>query len=156
MIEALPVMLREGTPADWPFVLDSWRRSYLDSLAPFLGLEDGAPEELRAAFSQRFREAHQMRASRALQRGSLVVATAPDDPDVIVGWVAFEGPETARVVHYVYVKRGEGGTFRRAGLGGLLMDAARAHGCRYTHHTRAGQRLAYRYGARYAPEALEP
>ena len=80
---------------------------------------------------------------------------APDAPDIIVGWVAFEGAEGARVVHYVYVKKGEGGTFRRHGLASLLLDTARARGCRYTHHTRAGALLAARYTARYAPEAAE-
>jgi hypothetical protein len=155
MLEALPVMLREGRSEDWAFILDSWRRSFLDAALPMLGLDDSASEALRAGVAARFRDVHQARALRLLQRGSLVVAVAPDAPDIIVGWVAFEGPEAARVLHYVYVKKGEGGTFRRQGLASLLLDTARARGCRYSHHTRAGARLATTYAARYAPEAAE-
>jgi GNAT superfamily N-acetyltransferase len=70
-----------------------------------------------------------------LARGNLTVACSPEDPDQILGWVAWEDGGT---VHYVYVKD----PWRQDGLGRELVEhVIGAAPWRYTHRTQAGERL---------------
>lgn len=164
--ERSPVELRAATPEDWTFVRHSWRASLVDVQLAAAGLdadelrrareECGCEAEceacarrwsLRDALRKHLEVRHNLRADKAAKRLSCVVAVAPDAPDEVVGYVLLESGREP-VVHWAYTKH----RLRRLGVGTLLLSAARAQGARCTNHTRAGARLAARFGLRFTPE----
>lgn len=84
----LPIEIREATDADFPFILDSWRKSYR---------EVHATRFPKIPFGPIFDE----RTKRLRGRANWLVACAPDDRDYIFGWICGEPP----MLHYVYVKK---------------------------------------------------
>lgn len=75
----------------------------------------------------------------------VVVAFAEKTPDEILSWICFKGP----ILHYVYTKS----AYRKMGFAAGLIDL---HGPFkfYSHQTRAGNKLAKKYGLRYNPYLL--
>lgn len=165
----LPLLVRQATAADWPFIRHSWRTSSLDcALAP-MGLDKetlrrcsacrGETREcaacdglwaLRRKAEERY-VAHHNRLTEALEpRAQCVVVAAEDNPGELLGYVVAERREGAPLVHWLYVKH----RLRRLGVGALLLAAVKAQGGRYTTHTRAGARLVARFGLRFTPEEL--
>lgn len=169
-----PIRLRQATESDWPLILDSWWRSYQDyavplprdldeparlSMAAFdvQAKSEGLPtsEELHraraesyAALRRRYMLAHRAAIEAALRRGHAVLATFTEDSDTVLGWVVFEGPADARVVHFVYVKNDS----RRCGVATYLLESVLANGATSTHRTTSvAEALARKFGLRYAP-----
>lgn len=78
-----------------------------------------------------------------IDRSSVVVVASAPVPDEIIGYAVVERD----VAHYVYVKA----AYRRAGIAkGLLRNRV----TRYTHTTRAGNRVARSLGITFDPYAL--
>ena len=103
-----PRKLREPRPADMPFIMDSWQRSF--SRSPFAGVVPNSKwlENSRALVTS------------LLARGAkVVVACNPEDEDQILGWACAEQDEYKCVVHYVYVKD----PYRKDGLSTELLGA---------------------------------
>lgn len=85
--------LRDGTPDDWAFVLDSWRWSQLAT--PHWA---GCPRDL-------FFAEITPRILAALERGRLRIAHDLVDPGTLLGFAAFEQLKTGLALHYVLVRR---------------------------------------------------
>lgn len=163
-----PVELRTATPEDWAFVRHSWRNSLVDVQLAAAGLDSDAVKEsqracgcreecadcaarwaLRRVLRSHLEARHNVRADKALRRLSCVVATVPDNPAEVVGYVLVEArKDEPPAVHWAYTKH----LLRRVGVGTTLLAAVQAQGGRYTTHTRAGARLAQRFGLRFTPE----
>lgn len=179
MLSENPLCFREGTPEDWPFVLNSWLKGYRDIARPPTPAWDKAAQlaivaydaqavatglptstqlhhqraEADGALRQRYYLAHKAAIEAALKRGALLVAAAREDTSVILGYVLVEGaPGPGRTVHYLHVKAG----VRRQGLGRELLLAAQVHGGRYTHRTPAAHHLAEQFSLTYHPEDFAP
>lgn len=107
------ILLREPRPYDLPFVLSSWMQSHREEGANALMDNDA----YFAAVKPRLIE--------ILSRSPVLVASNPEDPWQVYGWIAAE-PD---VLHYVYVKS----VYRKFGIGRQLFDAVgRPSQCTHT------------------------
>jgi GNAT superfamily N-acetyltransferase len=97
--------IREGTPADYGFVVSSWLEANRD--APMGGRYSGAST---------YRREHRRLIEIALRRSTLRIAHVLGAPTALVGWAAYEEP--TRIVHYVYVRR----DMRRLGMATALLE----------------------------------
>lgn len=156
-LEAAGVKLRDAVPGDLPFLVDSWRSSATDKALGSLGIPEGALDvDVEQRVLEQLVAVHDKRVRQALAVSQVAVAVEAEHPTRIIGYAVAELRPRGRrepggpVVHWVYVKH----PFRRMGVARALLDLMGAHGARYTHHTRAGARLAERLGARYSPEAF--
>jgi hypothetical protein len=79
------------------------------------------------------------------------VAHPIDDPDIILGFLVFEGTKEDPIIHFIFVKR----AFRNMGVGGSLLrglDLSRAF---FTHFTRDVDWILKKYPSmKYDPYAL--
>lgn len=137
--------LRPGKPADHPFVVDSWLKSYEDSPVA-RDLRDGGVywTEYKAVVR------------RLLETQQLVVACAARDDDAILGWACTSAPppeEPDPRVFYVYVRgRWSNGTSaRRLGIARALLAPFLDAPCVYTHRPAHG-RLPIPESWTYNPE----
>lgn len=101
------------------FVLDSWTRAVARD--PIWRAEVGnrgvARTPIPPSLSLYY---HDIILKKILTNCTLLVACDPEDPDVIWGYVAFDGNGPSPVLHFVYVK----GAFRRMGIGTRLLNEA--------------------------------
>ena len=101
------------------FVLDSWSRAVARD--PIWRVEVGrrgvARTPIPPSLSLYY---HDIILKKILTNCTLLVACDPEDPDVIWGYVAFDGNGPSPVLHFVYVK----GAFRRMGIGTRLLSEA--------------------------------
>lgn len=97
------------TRDDWPFVTNSWLKSYRDS------------KFARRMRSSIYFEEHGSLVREALARDAALVACAANVPDEIVGWVCYRPSpaETPLTIHYIYVPR----RYRRQGFANDLLKA---------------------------------
>ena len=123
---------RLATTDDLRFVAASW----------FLSFWKGTMQRAGAAYEQ-YRPAQDALINTLLQRSRVVVVAAESVPDEIVGYAVLE----KHYAHYVYVKS----AYRRMGVAkGLLRSGT----TRYTHSTRAGNRVARALGITFDPYQL--
>lgn len=108
MTDELPIVLREPTAADIPFLFSSWLKS---------SRNEGANRHMG---NDVYYAAMKPRVTDALRRGRIVVASTLDDAWQIVGWICFE----PGAVHYVYVKY----PFRHLGVARRLFGIANPSG----------------------------
>ncbi len=80
-----------------------------------------------------------------IARSHVVVACDPEAHDIVLGWVAFEGP----TLHYVCVKP----RWQRLGVASLLLADFVELPVTYTHRTQDGMRLPVPEAWSYAPMA---
>ncbi len=64
---------------------------------------------------------------RLLKKSKIIIAESLDNPDVVVGYIVYEGD----IVHYVYVKH----VFKRFGIAKELYTHTGLRNFRYTHRT---------------------
>jgi GNAT superfamily N-acetyltransferase len=115
--------IRRATEADEAFICDSWLRSFRDSW--FAG---PIPNDL---YYDLYRKIINERV-RARKNAQTLVAVAPDDDSVILGFACVEPPS---IVHYVYVKD----VFRRHGVASALVKYANiVEPVQYTFRTKSG------------------
>ena len=118
--------VREAKEADEACVFATWLNSY----------KHGAHFPRKVPDAVYFAQHHGV-IERLLKRSRTVVATIPEDEDVILGWACYEpamqmdGIAVPAIVHYVYVKP----DFRRAGVAARLLSEVDANEAMYTHHT---------------------
>lgn len=110
---------REGVESDMPFVLASWVES--DRFSP--AGRDAGPCH---------RAEHRALVQRILPRLHVAMAHAPDDPDALLGWAAYEF-RSVPIVHYCYVKGGPKANARRLGIARALLAHLLDEACEYTH-----------------------
>lgn len=106
--------IRAATQNDRPAIFATWLRAY----------RHGAQFPRHIPADVYFDEHHDV-IEQAIEQSVVRVATPPDDPEVILGWAAFEtlqpepdDPTSPVVVHFVYVKP----AFRRAGVARALLS----------------------------------
>jgi GNAT superfamily N-acetyltransferase len=112
--------VRPVATGETDFVYSSWLNSYEDS--PF------ARGIRKSIYFDRQRRLINSISARG---GKLLVATHPEAPDAVLGWVCVEEPD---FVHYVFVKQ----AWRRMGVASLLLEQASAR-FKYTHRTAVGE-----------------
>jgi GNAT superfamily N-acetyltransferase len=114
-VTSLEFTLAPATEEHWHCILKSWLRAYVQSC-----------RSDRNYYTRKHTEIHHYK-----ERGAdFIVATPPDDKDLIIGWGCGEKP----VVHFVYVKppyRGQG--VARVIVAALLKSPADL--IAYTHRT---------------------
>lgn len=87
--------IREAKAADVPFIFSGWLKSYRFGYLP-QGVPNGT-----------FFDLHHRLVSHLLRRATVLVATAEDDPDHLLGFVAAEMyGQDVLILHYIYVKEG--------------------------------------------------
>jgi len=101
--------LRPATADDIPFVLSSWLKS---------AAEEGG---IASAFTRKvfYAEHERLLRESVLPRSRVTVASSPDAPDAIRGWVCFEPSEHGTMLHYVYTRY----DWRRMGVASHLLDS---------------------------------
>ena len=89
-MESVDVAIRQATANDVPLILSSW-------------LQTGADSPYGRMLGRRvwFAGHEKLLRERVLPRAGALVAHLPDEPDVVLAWVCFEGP----ALHYVYCKK---------------------------------------------------
>src|SRR4051812_31804896 len=106
------LILRPGEPADHNFVRKAWLRSYADSAwaRAMTPREDWS----RGTTSPAYWQGHHAVVDMLLDRGSLTVATWPEDTWTIVGFAVTEND----ILHYVYVVQ----DYQRNGVAKRLLE----------------------------------
>jgi len=101
--------LRPATADDIPFVLSSWLKS---------AAEEGG---IASAFTRKvfYAEHERLLRESVLPRSRVAVASSPDAPDAIRGWVCFEPSEHGTMLHYVYTRY----DWRKMGVASHLLDS---------------------------------
>lgn len=88
-----PLLMRQATETDLPFVYDNWRKSYRDSDFGYT-LTGDVYFELQKAKMQ-----------SAIETSRVHIACLPADHDHLLGFVVHnKRPDDLTVVHYLYVK----------------------------------------------------
>ena len=133
--------LRPLTEEDYPFLYNSWLKSYRFSL-----------------FAERitntiYFEDHHKLIEKIINNSKTLIACNPSDPSQLYGDIVAGEEEGVLVVHFVYVKH----TFRNMGIGKTLLDAVGHSSDKasvYTHHTRMADKLASKHNFVYHPYLL--
>lgn len=115
----LPFLIRAGKPSDRAFVENAWRATMLATSPACVGAD---PKAFHNEMTRLF--------ERLLPSATVRVACDPKDPDTLVGFVCFTGPE----LHYVYVA----GPFRKLGVVPMLLAGLDI--TRFTFKTLPGER----------------
>jgi GNAT superfamily N-acetyltransferase len=118
--------LRPATEKDWPFILQSWTRTYTND-------RKWGPLAPRAVA----RAVHASILDTLTAEGTEVrIATNPSNPWFIFGYVVFSTRHEHPLVHWVYVKE----LYRKVGIGAELVRYARCEKpgpFHYTYGTKA-------------------
>lgn len=121
-----PFALRPGRESDWPFVMDSWLKS---------NMQTATGREMLAAGI--YWTEHKATVRRLLTEQRLTCAVDPQDDDAILGWACTSAPPPGEIdprVFYVYVKGKRGASARRLGIARTLLAEFLPHPCTYTHN----------------------
>jgi len=105
----LPVLIRQAKPADHAFVLSSWKRS---AYAQGTTLPQGSFFRLMNAVCDEIMCGEPL----------ILVATPPEMPSVILGWVCCESTSEGTLLYFAYVKS----SYRRSKVCKRLLDTALA------------------------------
>lgn len=119
MDPALPFLIRDGKASDRAFIENSWRSTMLATSPQAMGAD---PKHFHAEMTRMF--------EHIFTHARVRVACDPQDPDTLVGFACFTGPE----LHFVYVA----GPFRKLGV--VPMMLAGLDISRFTFKTLPGER----------------
>jgi ribosomal protein S18 acetylase RimI-like enzyme len=97
------ITIRPPKQDDSAFIISSWVSSFQQQLDPFVTIKTVA-------------KSYRPHIERCLSKSSILVACLTDDPDCIIGYIAFDD----EAVHYCYVKY----ACRRQGIATKLLDQA--------------------------------
>ncbi len=134
----LPVRLRSIVEEDYPFLFNSWLKSYRFS-------HFGEKITNTIYFTD-----HHKIVENLVKNNKVVMACSQDDPSQLYGYMVGGEEEGVLVLHFIYVKH----TFRNMGIGKTLLDAFghdKERAGVYTHHTRMADKLAAKYNFVYHP-----
>lgn len=112
-VDLLGLELRAMREEDRNYVLSSWLRSY------------GEAPEFRSVKRSVYFALYEPLVKDLLSRSTVAVATMPEAPDVVLGWMAVEGD----TLHYVLTKP----RWRRLGIASFLLADLAALPAAYTH-----------------------
>lgn len=127
------VNVRRIQEADRAYVAATWLDSFADApMARSLG---------RRRYDRRW----QPLIRELLRTSTVLIATPSNDPDLIVGWIAFGvDEEYGPVIHYAYVRD----SFRGFGVGSrLFAETGFSTRWTYTHRTLDAQRITAHWRA---------
>lgn len=133
---------------DINFIQSSWGSSYYKGN---YGNRSLSPEDFHA-YHRPIRE----RFLYARPNATIIVCSSPEDPGLIIGWIAVERCPSALILQYLYVKS----AFKGEGIGALLIKRALPGSpVLYTHMTdQASRIMAKKYDAfkqfRYVPHLV--
>jgi hypothetical protein len=132
-----PFIVRQATRDDLRFVCASWFESFWKASLRQTGMEYADYQRGQDALIQRL-----------LERSRTYVLASATVQDEIVGYCVVEGdaPESA-TAHYVYIKS----AYRKFGAAKTLL---RGKCAKFSHMTRAGNRVARSLGLQYDPYTL--
>lgn len=134
--------LRWATQSDYPFIANSYLKSYRCAPAAKAMINDVYYPEYKA------------RLEAMVASGSVLVACASDDADQILGYLLFTELAGQAVLHYVYVKY----PFRQHGIATALVLAAKPNfGTPYTvvtHQPKSWQAVSEKYKLVYNPALI--
>jgi len=105
MARKLPMVIRPFRPDDEAFVFSSWLNSHLPN------------RDIRIPKAIYYQEQHAL-IRELMSTDTFLVACAPDDPNLIFGWLAGAELSVGRVLDYIFVKP----TYRRFGVARALLD----------------------------------
>jgi hypothetical protein len=132
MSESLPIVKRAGEPADVPFLINSWIKSYWDGGVTLRYVD-------RVSY---FASHHRIIEAVLSRPETAVTVIHPEgEPRVIVAYLV-QGPG---VVHYVYVKN----AFRHLGLARTLIGDVNKDIGAVTHLTTKAERILSKNGIHY-------
>lgn len=128
----VPCAIRDALPSDQAFIRDAWRGTFhLGGLGCFVpptsSQEQGRRFNVPCDREHYHREMARL-FDRLLPKASARVACDEEDPDTLLGFAVFTGPE----LHFVYVKQ----DFRRGGVATRLLAGLPI--TRFTFLTHAG------------------
>tara|TARA_R110002126_G_scaffold287977_1_gene441119 strand:- start:310 stop:711 length:402 start_codon:yes stop_codon:yes gene_type:complete len=124
-------IFRPASADDMNFILNSWLKSYKDSV-----ICENIPANI-------YYEEHKKTVETHIANSSIIMAVNPEDPDQIFGYCVYEAPMT---LHYMYVKY----PFRKFGIGkDLYLEAGSP--TIVSHLPRDYKTLKKKYGLIYTP-----
>jgi len=120
---------RPDDESERSYVFASWIQSYgVTARRRFQRLPDGEVDfggEFQGMRLNVYYEIYDPVVRALLERSTIVVATTPEEPDIILGWMALEDG----VLHYVHTKK----RFRRFGVAKWMLDGVRDAPIVFTH-----------------------
>ena len=124
-VELKPYTFRSYELTDIPFIQSSWGNSYYEGVNGHKLLE-----------GQDFHKHHRPIREAILNKPNIaiIVCASTEDPDLIIGYIIVEKPESSdySVLHYVYVKQ----AFKRQGIAReLFKRSITKKPVMYTHET---------------------
>lgn len=135
--------LRWATQSDYPFIANSYLKSYRCAPAAKAMINDVYFPEYKA------------RLEAIVATGSVLVACASDDPDQILGYLLFSELAGRTILHYVYVKY----PFRQHGIAkSLILTAKPDFGNSHTvitHQPKGWQEVSNKYQLVYNPALVK-
>lgn len=127
----LPIIIREMSPDDLHLVLDSWVKGYR-GFAFAVPSRSGRWDGQSPLPTRLYLDEHERLVRDILDRSHTLVATRPEDPDQILGWLCYE----PALLHYVYVKtiyRGWGIARRMLGRANITRERPAVFSHRTSH-----------------------
>lgn len=116
------IKIRKSNNDDFSYILVSWARHF----------------KFSSIFARKISPAiyfsnHHKVIKKILNRKTthVLIAHLPDDPDVIIGYLVYEGVESRPTIHMIYVKR----AFRKFGVATELLNGFRLRNAMFTHWT---------------------
>lgn len=139
--KTLPIAIREATEGDIPFLFSSWLKSFRSGLLP------------REVDNTIYFTEHHKVVEKLLKCSTTLIATSPDDPATIYGYVVYQHIDGILTLHYCYVKH----TFRGMGVLRQLLKSIE-HDWNttglFSHMTKIFERLSLKYNLVYHPYIL--
>jgi hypothetical protein len=139
MTTDINIQIRAVNPDDWPFIINSWLKSFKES-----------SDFAKNIPTDTFFEMHHKIIESILGRTSTCafVATPTDDPELILGYAVFEKPQNyGAIAHYTYVKR----SFNGFGISEKLFLASPWRLTYATHMTHKGKKIVDKLKLIYCP-----
>lgn len=116
------IRIRPHNDTDTDFIYASWLHHYRFS-----------SDFARNIRTHLYYEFHHKVIERILERKAKVrIACLKDDPDVIVGYLVYEGQDDAPVIHFCFVKK----AFRQMGVAKSLVQGLALDNAYFTHRTK--------------------
>jgi hypothetical protein len=105
------IVIRVGDPRDRPFIASTWRESFSKS-------------HTRWSLGENYFRVWPAIIELLIQRSDILIATAPDDPTLIVGYIVYVAK--SKLIHFVYTRGRTNQTpgLQRAGVATALLGMA--------------------------------
>lgn len=136
------IIIRQANEEDLPFILNSWLISY------YAGSELDEKIDSAIYYCEQTKLIEEILSQPAYNK--VFVASLPDHPRQILGWVCYAEHQDA--IHYIYVKH----TYRRFGIATLLFKHCSIDDSPEwaTHYTRISKILLPKWNLKYNPYIL--